>query len=152
MLLANLTCFVNPLKRYNAFFVLTLRSLCRYVANNLCFFVSLSVHRNVYYIGKRTDSGVSSAPWERCFSRASTSSRWTRLASWTRLPRSTWNETRSFLEHEGAANALLSFASSFSADVNLLYARRYVNSDLEVSTWWKWSRGNLVKMRTVGPN
>jgi len=43
----------------------------------------------------------------------------------------TVNETRWFFEHEGAANALLSFASSISDDVNLFYKQRYLDSDLQ---------------------
>lgn len=41
------------------------------------------------------------------------------------------NETGWFFEHEGAANALLSLASSLSDHVNLLYTQRYVGSDLQ---------------------
>jgi len=41
------------------------------------------------------------------------------------------NETERFFEHEGAAKALLSFASSLNTDVSLLYTERYVDSELK---------------------
>ena len=43
----------------------------------------------------------------------------------------TENETEWFFENEGAAKALLSFASSLNDDVRLLYTQRYVNSELQ---------------------
>lgn len=43
----------------------------------------------------------------------------------------TVNEIQWFFETEGAANALLSFASSLDDDVNYLYTQRYSNSELE---------------------
>lgn len=43
----------------------------------------------------------------------------------------TEKETEWFFENEGAAKALLSFASSLNDDVSLMYTQRYINSDLQ---------------------
>jgi len=40
------------------------------------------------------------------------------------------NETEWFFENDGAADALLSFASGINDDVSLMYSQRYVDSDL----------------------
>jgi len=53
------------------------------------------------------------------------------MGSSAQLTEFTVNETEWFFENDGAANALLSFASSINDDVNLLYAHNYDNSELQ---------------------